>query len=64
MLQESIRALILTPLITISELYFGRADDKLKSTVTKVVHMTAVVLLPIWLLAGLDLQTMAKYPFF
>ena len=63
-LQESIRALVHTPLITISELDLDRDDGELESTVAKVGHMTAVLLLPVWILAGLDLQTMANCPFF
>ena len=63
MLQESIRALVLTPLITISELDLDRDDGELEWTVAKVKHMTVVLLLPVWLLAGLDLQTLAKCPF-
>ena len=63
-LQESIKALILIPLITISELDLDRDDGELESTVAKVGHMTAVLLLPVWLLAGLNLQTLAKSPFF
>ena len=63
-LQESIRALVLTPLITISEQDLDRDDGELESTVAKVEQMTTVLLLPVWLLAGLDLQTLAKCPFF
>ena len=54
-LQESIRALILTPLITISELDLDRDDSELESTVAKVGYMTAILLLSAWPLAGLDL---------
>ena len=63
-LQESIRAHVLTPLITISELDLDRYDGDLESTVGKAVHMTTVLQLPVWILAGLDLQTLAKCPFF
>ena len=63
-LQESIRALVLTPLIKISELDLDRDDGELESRVAKVGSMTAVLLLPVWLLAGLDLQTLTKCPFF
>ena len=64
MLQESIRAHILTPLITISELDLYRYAGYLESTVGKAGPITAVLLLPVWILAGLDLQTLAKCPFF
>ena len=37
---QSTRALILTPLITISELDLDRDDSELESTVAKVGHMT------------------------
>ena len=63
MLQKSIRAHVLTPLSTISELYLDRYDGDLESTVAKVGHMTAVLLLPVWILAGLILLTLAKCPF-
>ena len=59
-LQESIKALVLT----ISELDLDRDDGELESTVAKVGHMTPVLLLLVWLLAGLDLQTLEKCPFF
>ena len=64
MLQESIRADVLTPLITISELDLDRDDGDLESTEAKVGHITAVLQLPVWILAGLDLQTLGKCPFF
>ena len=63
-LQDSIRALVLTPLITISELDLDRDDGELESTVAKVGHITAVLLLPVWILARLGLQTLANCPIF
>ena len=54
-LQESIRGHLLTPLITISELELDRDDGNFELTVAKVGYMITVLLLPVWLLAGLDL---------
>ena len=62
-LQETIRAHVLTPSITISELDLDRDDGDLESNVAKV-HMTAILQLPIWIQTGLDLQTLEKLPFF
>ena len=63
-IQESIRVLVFTMLITISELDLDRDDYQLESTVAKEGHMSAVLQLLVCLLARFDLQTLAKCPFF
>ena len=64
-LQESIRALALTPLIVTSELYLSKFGGVREGTVAKVGYTEAVTLpcsdRPS---AGSDLQTLAKCPLF
>ena len=59
-----LKALAPTPLITTSVLDFDRDDSELELAATDVEYMAAALLLPDWGLAGLDLQTLSKCPFF
>ena len=64
MLQESIKTLAPTPLITTSVLDLDRDDSELELAAADVEHTAVALLLPDLGMAGLDLQILAKCPFF